>query len=200
MEKKDDISERVDIDYRFSKLNNNDQQQLAKTLIWKKLVHEYIEKQTDLFAKGYLGIDAPTKEQIEEYRSNLVIESGAALHSLIDTMFGEDEELKYGIFKKFVDSYRELKKKTKKEICGNNHNFTEWKEITCEEPQYDEEGQLVEYMSGKTYFERTCAYCGEVQRAYSESQKENIEELTDFLADCYKNIGKIDNDKRLIRI
>ena len=39
MEKKDDISERVDIDYRFSKLTNNDQRQLAKTLIWKKLVN-----------------------------------------------------------------------------------------------------------------------------------------------------------------
>ena len=185
MEKNNEINERVDIDYKFGKLSNEAQQKLAKTLIWKKIVHDYIERKTDSFTNGVFGVTNTSEEDVDRFRINLVKDSFKALEQMLDTIFGEDEELKFRIFQKFIDSYNELERKTKNEICGYNHTFSEWKEKVGDVPQYDEDGELEGYISDKKYFERTCTYCGEVQQAYSEYHKKKIEAETEYWANRF---------------
>lgn len=201
----DDIIERADIEYKISKLSKEGQKKLIKVLIWKNLIHEFIERKTNSFANGILGIDNPSKDDIEKYRIGLVNDSAMALELLLDTIFGEDEELKFRVIQKFVDEYMELESSTKKEICRHNHNFSNWEVKVGEVPFYDEDGEIDGYIDGKEYFERTCTYCGEVQKAYSNYHMQLVEESEKHMNNNYpqkliydkKKVLKKDNNGQL---
>lgn len=199
MEKNNEIKERVDIDYKFRELSNDSQQKLIYTLIWKKLVHGFIERKTDSFANGIFDATIPSKEDVDRFRTKLVDNSYKALEPMLNTIFGDDEELKFRIFQKFIDSYNDLERKTRKEICGYNHTFTEWEETVGDVPQYDEDGYIEGYISDKKYLKRTCTYCGEVQKAYSKYHKKKIEDDTEYWANRFPKKASYAKQRNLIR-
>lgn len=118
--------------------------------------------------------------QYEDEKKNDEIDKAAfeTANSLLDTLYGEDEELKNRIIQKFIFEYGRVVAVTKKEICGAEHTFSEWEKVMTERPQNSLDGN-VEGTCYERFFERTCEYCGSKQRAYSEAQKQAMEEYTE---------------------
>lgn len=166
-----------------SELTNKDQQAIIKNYLWETIVHEYVERRARAYSNDFA--DNITFSDLAKFELDLSESLDNVLNQMLDTMFGEDEELKFRIFQKFINSYVGLEEETRKEICGYNHTFTEWKKNVGKVPQYDEDGKIISYLSDKDVFERKCTYCGELQRAYSENHKKMIERETDYWANRF---------------
>lgn len=190
MEKEVNIKNKVEVEWAIEKLSNEEQIALLKKLIWKTLAHEYIERKTDAFARG-VGFssknDEITEEDIEKYRDTLVNKTGKAVYSMVDTMLGDDDELKYRVFEKFIERYRGTEKEAREEICKYQHDFNDWETKEGRRPVFDEDGDVEGQCWGK-YYKRTCKYCGTYQIAYSEGHKVKIEGDTNYNAEHYKRV------------
>lgn len=182
-----ETNERVDILFEISRLPKEKQKQLAKTLIGRTIGYEFIERTIEAYEAGNLSMAIPSKEKVEEQRIRLCDDVSSTLNSMLDTIFGKDDELKFRIFKEFIDKYGRIEEETRKEICGFNHDFTDWYETIGDVPQYDEDGDIDGYISNKKYLERKCKYCGEKQQAYSEYHKQRQEEETEYWANYIKS-------------
>lgn len=114
----------------------------------------------------------------EEKTSEMISDLDKVTTSLLDTVYSEDEELKNSVFKHFVKNYDNLVQLKREELCGDNHDFTEWDKELVERPHYnlDNDGETC---YAPTYV-RVCNKCGFKQVAYSKSQRKNMEVYTEY--------------------
>lgn len=115
----------------------------------------------------------------EEKTDDMISDLDKASTSLIDTIYSEDEELKNSVFKHFVKNYDSLVQQKREELCGDNHDFTEWCKELVERPHYTLDGENDETCYAPTYV-RVCKKCGLKQIAYSKSQRKNMEVYTEY--------------------
>ena len=194
-----EITKIANLTYEFENLSKEDQQQFVKTIIWKTIAHEYIERNTEIIANITIKGNHLTEEEVEKYRAKLVNEINEALCSLINTMFSDDEELKYRVFCKFINDYSYVEKKIRKDICGFNHSFTNWEKTVGKVPIYDEDGEIERYSNKKEYLKRICKYCGKEQKAYDEEHKEYIEQETKYYDNYFKKELQFEKPKGLVK-
>lgn len=207
MEKGIDNKAKAEVERAFEKLGVKEQKELVKTLIWKTIAHEYIERKTDAFKNGKFT-DYPnvkfagdpnveiSEEDVQISRYNLVNKVADAVYPMVDAMFCDDDELKYRIFQKFITSYGRVEQEVRKQICGYHHDYSEWKTVVGERPVFNLDGE-VSYHAEGTYYMRECKYCGEQQKAYSEGHKCEIEDETKYIGKLFpkKLIFTSDNRK-----
>lgn len=160
----------VDVLCKFYQLSEEEQKKVIKRLIWQNAIRPYVDHES-------AARKEPGSKEFDDFRFNVINKSKESVDLLLDTMYGEDEELKNRIVLKFLENYKNIVKETKEEICGAEHTFSEWEETYGERPQYDLDGDF-EYTCHGNYFERVCEYCGTKQVAYSENEKQYIEQRT----------------------
>ena len=184
-----DTTEVADIIIKFNNLSDEDKKKVFKRLIWQNAIHSYVDHEA-------AARNEPGSKEFDDFRLNVINKSKESVDLLLDTMYTEEEKLKDEIIKTFVEKYSSVVAKTKKKICGAEHKFTEWEETYGERTQYDLDGDF-EYTSHGNYFERVCEYCGTRQVAYSENEKQIIEQRTQeeikFSNFCKKLTKKISN-------
>ena len=184
-----DTNEVAEIITKFNNLSDEDKKKVFKRLIWQNAIHSYVDHEA-------AARNEPGSKEFDDFRFNVINKSKESVDLLLDTMYTEDEKLKDEIIKTFVEKYSSVVAKTKKKICGPEHKFTDWKETYGERPQYDLDGDF-EYTCYGSYFERVCEYCGTRQVAYSENEKQIIEQRTQeeikFSNFCKKLTKKISN-------
>ena len=115
----------------------------------------------------------------EEKTNDMVSDASKATNSLIDLIYSDDEELKNSVFEHFVKNYENLVQQKREELCGDNHDFTEWERKMVERPHYNLDGESSEACYAPLYI-RVCKKCGAKQVAYSKSQRKNIEVYTEY--------------------
>ena len=184
-----DTNEVAEIITKFNNLSDEDKKKVFKRLIWQNAIHSYVDHEA-------AARKEPGSKEFDDFRFNVINKSKESVDLLLDTMYTEDEKLKDEIIKTFVEKYSSVVAKTKKKICGPEHKFTDWKETYGERPQYDLDGDF-EYTCYGSYFERVCEYCGTRQVAYSENEKQIIEQRTQeeikFSNFCKTRTKKISN-------
>ena len=118
----------------------------------------------------------------EEKTDDMISDLDKASTSLIDTIYSEDEELKNSVFKYFVKNYDSLVQQKREELCGDNHEFTEWEKDVVERPHYD-----LDIDNEPCYapiYVRVCKNCGFKQVAYSKSQRKDLDAYTEYKRNC----------------
>lgn len=172
---KNDYNSLID---RFKNLNSTNQDKFLKELFVGEYFKSYIECKVNN-AKNMLGEEFNDEEKIK-YKNELEKKVNTAVDLIIKDLDSKDEELKCRIFERFIDNYSEISYRIKKDICGYNHQFSNWEEIDGKVPNYDEDANIDGYHSGK-YFERICSYCGFTEKAYDEEHKACIEKEDEYL-------------------
>lgn len=157
---------------RFENLDDEGQKRVVKALIGERILTPYIN--TGRVAFGYNNIFV--LEDSSDELTKKVTSACKVFDTLLDTMYGDDEELKNRIVLKFLENYKNTVKETKKEICGDEHQYSEWCVKIGKVPYYAREIEhLKDIASEGQCFERKCKYCGTVQKAYTEEQKNALE-------------------------
>ena len=158
---------------KYRELSTEEQNEFLKEIFVNGYFGSYESNVVDGFKKTLSkGSNNPNKEETEKYRQELENKINKVVDLFLDNINSRDEELKRRIFQKFLSSYENIALNTKKEICGEKHDFSGWEKVEGKVPIYDEDGKFEEYFKGE-YFVRECYYCGAIEKAYS---KEEIEE------------------------
>ena len=172
-----DINKVEKIEADFANLTPEEKKAALKSLIWGELAHEYIDRKADAYKRGVFACPGVviTEENAQNYRDREVAKTTETLDSFFETMFGEDDELKFRIFSRIINDYNGIEHETRKEFCGFAHNYTPWAEIEGRRPQFSLDGDIEGTCWGK-FSKRVCTYCGTSEKAYSEEGKKYIEE------------------------
>lgn len=198
MEKGIDIKAKTEVESAFEKLSIKEQKELVKTLIWKTIAHEYIERKTEAFKNGkftdYPNVEI-SEEDVETYRYNLVNKVADAVYPMVDVMFCDDDELKYRIFEKLIYGYGPAEKASREDVCGYNHDYADWETKEGHRPVFDEDGDMDGTCWGE-YYTKTCKYCGKTIVTYSEEGKIVIDSDIEYEAKRHpkKNIYTLNNN------
>ncbi len=167
-----DINKVEKIESDFANLTPEEKQAFLKSLIWGELAHDYVDRKAAAYKRGVFSgpSDVISEENAQKYRDREFNKTSAALGALLETMFGEDDELKFRIFSKFIDAYSSIEYATRKEICRYDHDYSDWKKTEGVRPQFSLDGDIEGTCWGK-FSKRVCEYCGTSERAYSEESK-----------------------------
>ena len=165
---------------RFRDLTTEGQKEFLKEIFIEGYFGSYVENKVARVAETH------GKEDTEEYREDLEKRVERAVDSLLKDLNSSDEELKCRIFERFVGSYGSVVSTTKKEICGFNHDFTDWVEGEGTIPVFDEDGDVDGFAFGK-FYTRQCYYCGTVEKVYSEEAMKQKEHESEY---CKNRLGK----------
>lgn len=167
-----DINKVEKIEADFANLTPEEKKAALKSLIWGELAHDYVDRKADAYKRGVFACPGVviSEENAQKYRDREFNKTSEALGALLETMFGEDDELKFRIFSKFIDVYSSIEYATRKEFCGFAHNYTPWKEIEGTRPQFSLDGDIEGTCWGK-FSKRVCKYCSTSEKAYSEESK-----------------------------
>ena len=176
MEKYEDkTGKMIEIACEFDKLSKEEQKALAVVLIGRAIGYEYVDRTIEAYEAGNLSMVVPPKEKVDSERIKLNDKVTDTLNSMVSTILGEDDELRFRVFRKIIDGYGKIERETRKDICANNHDYTDWIEKIGKVPEYDEDGDIEGYIDGRKFYERKCKYCGYKEQAYSEYHKERLE-------------------------
>lgn len=165
---------------RFRDLSTEGQIEFLKEIFIEGYFGSYIENKTARVAETH------GKEDTAEFREDLEKRVDRTVDSLLKDLNSNDEELKCRIFERFIGSYGRVVSETKKEICGFNHDYTNWVEQEGTIPVFDEDGDIEGYAIGK-FYTRQCYYCGIVEKVYSEEAKKEKEHEAEY---CKEHLGK----------
>jgi hypothetical protein len=159
-----------DVIARYNNLTEEDKKKVIERIVWQQAIHPYIAEEaatrTEHGAKAFAS-----------FRKDVCHRANESVDLLMDNLCGDDEKLRDEIVKTFIENYRRVVNNAKKRICGANHQYSDWKTLIGERPQYNLDGEE-EYTCNGTYYERVCDYCGTKQTAYSETEKLLIEKRT----------------------
>lgn len=114
----------------------------------------------------------------EEQTVPMFVDIDKATTSLLDLVYSEDEELKNSVFKHFVQNYENIVQQKREELCGDDHDFTEWGKELVERPRYELDKDFESCYA--PIYVRECKKCGMKQIAYSKSQRKNMEVYTEY--------------------
>ncbi len=178
-----------EVESSFKNLSNDEKKKVLKKLIWETIAHEYIEKETDAFKRGVFACGPNVEisdEAVEKHRMRLEVEAGSTVLPMVDTILGDDDELKYRLFDKFIDWYKIAVPETKEEICKYDHDYTDWEIVIGDRPVFDLDGD-VEYHAIGEYYMKKCKYCGHTEKAYSKEHMSRIDKDNEYDAEHYPN-------------
>ena len=125
----------------------------------------------------------------EEKTDDVISDLDKTSTSLIDLVYSDNEELKNGVLKRFVKDYESVVQQTREELCGSEHDFSEWEKDVVERPRYelDKDDQTCY----APIYIRKCNKCGFRQVAYSKSQRKDLDAFTEYKRNC--RIKKLTN-------
>ena len=159
-----------DLIVRFRNLSNEDQKEFLKSIIIYDNFDGYVENEVKEYKPpvSYPGAKSGFKERLENKIEQIIDKTFNVLKS-------QDRKLKYRLFSKYIDDFDKTLHITKEEICGEEHDYSEWEEKIGERPRFNASGQIESFYCG-TWFQRECHYCGKLQKAWDEKQKKELTE------------------------
>ena len=160
---------------KFRSLTADEQKEFLKRIVLNEYTNGFIDYKVDNFVPP-VSVKQVHEGAKKAYRERLEEQTNKAIDKTIDVLRSSDEELKYKLFGEYVDGFAARYDNIKKSICGETHDFPEeWNEKIGERPRFNELGSIEGYYVGN-WFERTCRYCGTIQKAWNEKEKQELTE------------------------
>lgn len=165
-------NEIYDLIVKFRNLTNEEQKEFLKQIILKEYVPGFVDYKVDRYVPP-VSVKQVQESAKNAYRERLEQNIDRTLDQTIDQLRSTDEKLKYRLFGNYIDNFDIVIKKEREEICGEIHDFSEWEERVGERPIFNEFGIIEGFCCGK-WFQRQCYYCGTIQKAWDEKQKQEL--------------------------
>ena len=167
-------NEIYDLVVKFRNLSDEGQKEFLKELVLKGYLNNYVDYEVSKFTpqaapiSTYEGVKQAYKERLEEKVEKTIDQT-------IEQLKSNDEELKCRLFSRFIDSYDQVVDEERKNICSGCHDFSRWEERLGERPRFNELGEIESFYCG-TWYERRCFYCGTIEKAWNNEQKNQLTE------------------------